>query len=473
MPAALKTYYAAYTKLGYFVELHRGGYAGDGEYRIEELSRDDFDGWYPDRNGEVLGWEYWQSCDRHIDVSAETSTSTVGLDFSGHGEDWGGMLHHSQFKCVQVLSQATVQSQTKLESVYSTGDTEPRLDVPQVARFDGERPWALSKCDLSAATAPSDINPSQPLVSCTVQTTLNLEDVYFAAVGYENQGSGDYERGCINVCEENAITPPECYECDGGPFGQQVNVPVAAHNPPESNCTGGVCDGNGNCGDCVPGDTQCASVTDIQSCLATRTWGVSTECEFACVGTTCSGVCKPGDRQCSTNTPQQCSNAGQWVSESGCGATGTCTGEGVCKKNDGQPCEGAGECYSGVCSTFYNDADSDDYGDSGTTSSVCGALPPSGYVTDNTDCCDSDADAHPNQTGWFNQEREVCGGYDYNCADGNEKRYDVCGCSGTGFGEQTGCGDFGWVGTCGQWCDEGGCYCGVSGDMEWDRQRCH
>jgi hypothetical protein len=39
----------------------------------------------------------------------------------------------------------------------------------------------------------------------------------------------------------------------------------------------------------------------------------------------------------------------------------------------------------------------------------------------NTDCCDTDANAHPDQTNWYSTPRNSCGGYDYNCVNGEEK----------------------------------------------------
>ncbi len=56
--------------------------------------------------------------------------------------------------------------------------------------------------------------------------------------------------------------------------------------------------------------------------------------------------------------------------------------------------------------TFYADADGDGYGDSGDTTQACSA--PTGYVSDDTDCDDSDADQYPGNT-------EVCDHKDNDC----------------------------------------------------------
>ncbi len=60
----------------------------------------------------------------------------------------------------------------------------------------------------------------------------------------------------------------------------------------------------------------------------------------------------------------------------------------------------------GVINTYYADTDNDGYGDANNTSIACSA--PTGYVTDNTDCDDSDSNNYPGNT-------EACDGLDNNC----------------------------------------------------------
>ena len=59
-----------------------------------------------------------------------------------------------------------------------------------------------------------------------------------------------------------------------------------------------------------------------------------------------------------------------------------------------------------TATTYYADTDGDSYGDSGDSLTQCD--PPTGYVTDDTDCDDSDGDINPAAT-------EICDGQDNDC----------------------------------------------------------
>lgn len=65
---------------------------------------------------------------------------------------------------------------------------------------------------------------------------------------------------------------------------------------------------------------------------------------------------------------------------------------------------------------FYRDGDGDGFGDPSDSVFVCS--PPADYIRTGGDCDDSDPDAHPGQTMWFNVPR-MSGGFDYDC-DGSE-----------------------------------------------------
>jgi hypothetical protein len=75
----------------------------------------------------------------------------------------------------------------------------------------------------------------------------------------------------------------------------------------------------------------------------------------------------------------------------------------VCNSRD-DDCDGLVD--DGITATWYRDADSDGYGNSGTTTSTCSA--PAGYVSNADDCDDTSNAVNPAAT-------EVCDGLDQDC----------------------------------------------------------
>ena len=82
------------------------------------------------------------------------------------------------------------------------------------------------------------------------------------------------------------------------------------------------------------------------------------------------------------------------------------SGTEVCNGRDDNCRDGIDE---GVTTTFYRDSDGDTYGNADNTREAC--TQPTGYVTDATDCLDSNSSAFPGNP-------EVCDGVDNDCAGG-------------------------------------------------------
>jgi cysteine-rich repeat protein len=108
-------------------------------------------------------------------------------------------------------------------------------------------------------------------------------------------------------------------------------------------------------------------------------------------------------------------------------------------------CDGRENCY--------RDTDNDGYRTTSIVSSADVDCSDSGEApsTDpGSDCCDTDADARPGQTGWFDlaDGPTACGGWDYDCSGNAIRRWttqeNVC-----GYNVPNGCGtpasDAGWV----------------------------
>lgn len=243
------------------------------------------------------------------------------------------------------------------------------------------------------------------------------------------------------------------------------------------------------CSSCVEDEKQCDGDA-VVTCGADGSWGSAEACPAGatqCVGNGVCQACDPdegGGISCAGNTPRVCAD-GQWVDQAPCdGETPYCqpaTGECTCTPNASRTC---GECADGTqtCSAngtwggcnggtsprrYYRDQDGDGYGDENATQIACSA--PLGYVEDNTDCCDGDANANPGQTQPFPGPRMNCGGYDYDCDDREERTLtDVSsGCEENVCPSPGGCGP-GFCGITGPrgWAD-GAPACGDSGTWNY------
>ena len=192
-----------------------------------------------------------------------------------------------------------------------------------------------------------------------------------------------------------------------------------------------ICDGKGTCG------ISLANCTGGYACdeVAKPTPACHTNCNsnndctvgFYCNGTT--SMCAPvkvdsltcaTDAECLHNhcvTGVCCNTA--------CASPFTCNDSGsagTCK------CPGVATCATGVsCAVFYPDADGDGYGDktaslaTNTAKAACADSTQTGFVLDNTDCDDHDANAHPGQTSFFATASNGTKTFDYDCDGTLEK----------------------------------------------------
>jgi hypothetical protein len=185
-----------------------------------------------------------------------------------------------------------------------------------------------------------------------------------------------------------------------------------------------LCDGKGTCGigfsSCTSGyacndaakpsatcHTNCNSNNDCTAayycngttsmCAPVKVDGLTCATDAECLHNHCvSGVCC--NQACAS--PFTCNDSG---------SAGTCKCPGV-------------TCASGVsCAVFYPDADGDGYGDktatiaTSTAKAACADSTQAGFVQDNTDCDDHDANVHPGQTGYFSTPSNGTKTFDYNC----------------------------------------------------------
>jgi formylglycine-generating enzyme required for sulfatase activity len=106
-------------------------------------------------------------------------------------------------------------------------------------------------------------------------------------------------------------------------------------------------------------------------------------------------------------------DADGYFAESGCGTLVDCN-DNAANVNPGatETCNGvddncSGAVDEGVTNTYYQDGDSDTYGNAVVSTQACSV--PAGYVSNSTDCDDSAAGVNPGAT-------ETCNGVDDNCS---------------------------------------------------------
>jgi hypothetical protein len=428
---ALQPYYQQYTKFSYFIELHEAWYDEvDGEpvYHIQERARDlavpqhvpmlvdqNFTG--ADR---ILS-TYAQRCTRHADAlylaasgSGQPlqlgSPNTIGGDFvefaqgTQRGASWRGMLHHTQYKCVDVNSQADYLAWNGDSSASERN--EPHLlfvdkGSGQLARKDAVGQsrfltWTLNDCQLQAVESDAPAHGREPRakvpeIKCSRAAIAT--GVHWAAVGYEPYTKpyldaarrGDYTRGCVNACLEPVAlnVSHDCSRCDASGLGEAMaaaddtDTPVSDGNEctqetcdnvvgsyrirAGANCGGdGVCDDRGQCTSCLSAARQCsADGSGYQTCDAGK-WSSSLE---PCMGSVCSGQgecgeCMPKRTRCTANqaASETCNVVGRWGDESPCNGSicandvcGECMPESRrCIGDSTQHCDGSGNWAAGT-----------------------------------------------------------------------------------------------------------------------------
>ncbi|MEO1269823.1 MAG: hypothetical protein AAFX99_17180 [Myxococcota bacterium] len=248
---------ALFTRLSYFVELHRAFYASPdapgapGAYVIQERSRCEpgfpvvYDG---------LEGDYWRECTRNRDAAYHfdpNERDPVGFDFARWGCDattgtcptppppveaisseddtvpehglcsvplpegspWRGMNHHSQFKCILVdPSQQLDAPERRLkqrfihpDELFDGQEGRYQFNTCRVDCPEGD-PECAADCEggtCATSSSPTQgplANPYTPTISChpTLQDgSIMGDEVALAAVRYDDSPSS-FIRGCID-----------------------------------------------------------------------------------------------------------------------------------------------------------------------------------------------------------------------------------------------------------------------------------
>ncbi len=334
------------------------------------------------------------------------------------------------------------------------------------------------KCDGNGACRYTTAGTSCAADSCSISTltTKACDSTHACSVSKNGACPGLLTCGSATACKTSCTAESDCTSgnyCASGTctpkLGNGATCTISNQCPSGNTCVEGVCC-NTACGtachSCLASKTggtngTCAAMTDATTCG-------SGSGQYCSAGICISG-CAIGGTVYATGTVNSCQscqptvNATQWTplgNGTSCGTGKVCSGGNcqtgcwiggnfmlsgttyptntcqVCNpakstsgwsNNDGASvscgtCGGTAACANqapGACSknlvTYYLDFDGDGYGDS--SHSIVACSPPSGYVLQGGDLCDSnpgDPNAHPGQTAYF-YTPDACGSFDYNC----------------------------------------------------------
>lgn len=238
--------YAQLMPFAYFMELHQGYYEpapdGGGTYVIKERSRCD--------PSFLLGYldttnDYWKQCSRYLDRSYATAAlpdQLKGRDFAqyacrgsdsclpapptnvrpsggvipphglcevakpptGAAAGWRGMMHFSQFRCVEVVNTVTdTVSQRTVDRLAANGGDKTRevfnrcgVDCPDGdAACATDCSSALGPCTTSSLPQGTGANSSAPKLACTPTGSVAVGQVGFVAMNFVDENT---DRGCLD-----------------------------------------------------------------------------------------------------------------------------------------------------------------------------------------------------------------------------------------------------------------------------------
>jgi hypothetical protein len=252
------------------------------------------------------------------------------------------------------------------------------------------------------------------------KTDDDCNDIDSSIHPYADEVCDEIDQDCDKTIDENALDAHTWYaDVDQDGYGDAAS-PLASCELPED-----YCDNAGDCDDadgnmhpnatetCDNRDEDCDGSVD-ENAVDAGTWYLDSDND---------GYGDPHEATVSCTAP-----SGTVEGSTDCDDDDASIHPGVTETCDtvDQDCDGSVD--EGLRVTWYLDSDGDTYGDPTTGVEAC-AQPSSSYVESAGDCYDSNGDAYPGQTSYFDNDRGDKS-FDYDCDGTEEQEYpDFSSCS--------------------------------------------